>query len=47
MIEKQFRGGSKYFSMRNYKYESPFHIAGKNNALESLKFICGKSCFID
>lgn len=33
MIEKQFRAGSQYFSMRNYKYESPFHIAGKNNAL--------------
>jgi ankyrin repeat protein len=47
MIEKQFKGGRQYFSMRNYKYESPFHIAAKNNALASLKFICGKSCFID
>lgn len=33
--------------MRNYKYESIFHIAGKNNALESLKFICGKNIFIE
>lgn len=33
--------------MRNYKYESIFHIAGKNNALESLKYITGRSVWID
>jgi len=33
--------------MRNYKYESIFHIAGKNNALDSLQYIVGKTVFID
>jgi hypothetical protein len=33
--------------MRNYKYETVFHIAGKNNALDSLQHIVGKSVFID
>lgn len=47
MIEKQFKGGREYFKMRNYKYESIFHIAGKNNALESLKYITGRSVWID
>lgn len=47
MIVKQFRGGREYFNMRNYKHETIFHIAGKNNALESLEFIVGKNVFID
>lgn len=33
--------------MRNYKYETIFHIAGKNNALESLEYIVGKHIFIE
>jgi len=33
--------------MRNYKYETIFHIAGKNNALESLQWIVGRHVFID
>lgn len=47
MIEKQFKGGRDYFTMRNYKYESIFHIAGKNNALASIKHITGKAIWID
>lgn len=47
MLEKQFKEGISYFKMRNYKYETIFHIAGKNNALKSLKYIVGKSVFID
>lgn len=47
MLQKQFHGGRQYFEMRNYKYETIFHIAGKNNALESLKFIIGKNVFIE
>jgi hypothetical protein len=47
MIQKQFKGGESYFSMRNYKYETIFHIAAKNNALASLQFIIGKSVFIE
>ena len=46
MLEKQFKQGSAYFSLRNYKYETVFHIAGKNNAKASLEFICGRSVFI-
>ena len=47
MIQKQFRGGKEYFTMRNYKYETIFHIAAKNNALASLQYIVGRSVFID
>lgn len=47
MLEKQFRKSRDYFNFINYKYETIFHIAGKNNALESLKFIVGKTVFID
>ena len=47
MLKKQFRKGSGYFGLRNYKFETVFHIAGKNNALNSLKFICGRAVWID
>lgn len=33
MLKKQFNLGKKYFSFRNYKYETVFHVAAKNNAL--------------
>ena len=47
MLQKQFRGSSEYFTIQNYKYESIFHVAGKNNALESLQFIVAKHVFIE
>ena len=47
MIEKQFSGGPEYFKLRNYKYETIFHIAAKNNSLNSIKYIVGKSIFIE
>lgn len=47
MLQKQFRGGSNYFVLRNYKYETVFHVGAKNNARASLEFICGRSVFID
>ena len=31
-----------YFEMRNFKYETIFHIAAKYNSLESLKALLGK-----
>jgi len=40
MLQKQFKKGPLYFTVRNYKYETVFHVAAKNNALDSLKFIC-------
>jgi ankyrin repeat protein len=46
MLQKQFTKGSAYFPLRNYKYETVFHIAAKNNAKVSLEFICGRSVFI-
>ncbi len=47
MLQKQFKMGREYFKLRNYKYETIFHIAGKNNALSSLQYLVGKAVFID
>jgi ankyrin repeat protein len=33
MIKKYFKKGREYYTLRNYKYETIFHIAGKYNAL--------------
>jgi len=46
MLEKQFTKGKEYFLLRNYKYETIFHVAGRYNALESLKFLIGRNVFI-
>jgi hypothetical protein len=46
-LEKQFTKGSVYFTLRNYKYETVFHIAAKNNVKNSLWFTCGRSVFIN
>lgn len=32
--------------LRNYKFETLFHVAAKNNAWESLEYICGKNVFL-
>jgi len=47
MIEKYFCNMTKAcFKLRNYKYETIFHIAAKHNSVESLKLILGKTVFI-
>ena len=47
MIEKYFCNMTKAcFKLRNYKYDTIFHIAAKTNSLESLKLILGKNVFI-
>jgi ankyrin repeat protein len=48
MIEKFFAGRPKEcFKLRNYKWETVFHIAAKANSLDSLKLIVGRAVFID
>lgn len=37
MIKKQFKSKKSYFKLRNYKYETIFHIAAKYNAKEALQ----------
>ena len=39
MLEKQFQKGKEYFTLRNYRYETVFHVAGRYNALKSIKFV--------
>lgn len=47
MIAKYFSDQPKeIFKLRNYKWETIFHIAAKYNSLESLKLIIGKTVFI-
>ena len=36
MIKKYFKKGRDYFSLKNYKHETIFHVAAKKNALLSL-----------
>jgi len=48
MINKYFVDRARdCFKLRNYKWETIFHIAAKSNSLESLKLIIGNSVFID
>lgn len=46
MLHKYFHGGKDYFKLRNYKYETVFHVCAKNNALESIKYVVGRGVFI-
>ena len=46
MLEKYFTKSKEYFTLRNYKYETIFHVCAKNNSIESLKRLVGKSVFI-
>ena len=36
MLQKYFHGGKEYFKLRNYKYETVFHVCAKHNALDCL-----------
>jgi ankyrin repeat protein len=48
MIAKFFTERPKEcFGLRNYKWETIFHIAAKANSVESLKLIIGNATFID
>ena len=47
MIKKYFKKGREYFHLRNYKYETLFHIAAKYNSLEALKELLGNCIFIE
>lgn len=45
MIESYYRkrpNVRKYFEVRNFKYETIFHVAGKHNSLESLRALLGR-----
>lgn len=46
MLVKHFTKGRDYFLLRNYKFETVFHICAKANALESLKILVGRAVFI-
>jgi len=37
----------EYFEIRNFKYETIFHIAAKHNSYRSLKALLGKSIFLE
>jgi ankyrin repeat protein len=45
MVQDYFTNGRIYFELRNYKYESVFHIAGKNNSILSIKALVKRIIF--
>ena len=46
MVMKYFTiGKTRYFELRNFKYETIFHVAAKNNSLQSIKALLGRSIF--
>ena len=47
MIACYFKRGREYFPLRNYKFESLFHITAKYNSLASLKELVKKAVFIE
>lgn len=47
MAQKYFTKGKAYFDLRNFKYETIFHIAAKHNSIRSLTAILGKNIFIE
>lgn len=46
MITKYFHSTRDYFKLRNYKYETIFHICAKHNALEAMQELLGRTVFI-
>lgn len=46
MLDKYFTKSKEYFRLRNYKYETVFHICAKHNSLESLHKLVGRNVFI-
>lgn len=45
MVKKYFINPKAYFELRNFKFETIFHVAAKNNSLKSLKTMLGKGVF--
>ena len=48
MLEKYsyFSNKNDYFKLRNYKYETIFHICAKHDALDALKQVLGRTVFL-
>ena len=46
MLEKYFHSTKEYFKLRNYKYETIFHVCAKHNAVDALKQLLGQHIFI-
>ena len=42
MVSKYFTYARAYFDLRNFKWESIFHMAGKHNSLRSMKALLKK-----
>ena len=47
LIMNHFSQGNTYFDLLNFKHQSVFHIAGKNNSLLSIKALLGRTVFIE
>ena len=47
MLVKYFHSTKEYFKLRNYKYETIFHVCAKNNSLDALKQLLGRQVFIE
>jgi len=47
MIQCYFKRGREYFHLRNYKFETLFHIVAKHNSLASLKQLIGNLIFVE
>lgn len=47
IIKRYFKKGREYFNLRNYKFETIFHVAAKFNSISSLKELLGRSVFIE
>lgn len=45
MVQKYFTRGNQYFVLRNFKYETIFHVAAKHNSINSLKLLVGNTPF--
>lgn len=46
MLQKYFHSSREYFALRNYKFETVFHVCAKNNSLEALKQLLDRNVFI-
>ena len=47
MIRKYFKKGKEYYNLKNYKFETIFHIAARYNSLASIKELIGRSVFLE
>ena len=46
MLEKYFHSTKDYFKLRNYKYETIFHVCAKYDSIEALKQLLGRTVFL-